>query len=100
MHIGHTAHNRLIISHFYSIIIEKRINKDTNKDIIKNTNKSILHRKDTTMNQANERYHAQLSEAAKEARRAYAREWRRRNPDKIRAARDRYWEKKAREAKA
>jgi hypothetical protein len=52
------------------------------------------------MNKANERYHAQLSDAAKEARRAYAREWRRRNPDKIRAARDRYWEKKAREAKA
>jgi hypothetical protein len=46
VHIGHTAHNRLIISHIYSIIIEKRINKDTNKDIIKNTNKSILRRKD------------------------------------------------------
>ena len=35
--------------------------------------------------------------AMKEARRAYLREWRRKNPDKVRAQRQRYWEKKGRE---
>lgn len=35
--------------------------------------------------------------AMKEARRAYLREWRRNNPDKVRAQRQRYWEKKGRE---
>lgn len=33
--------------------------------------------------------------AAAEARRAYKREWARKNPDKVRAAQQRYWEKKA-----
>lgn len=39
-----------------------------------------------------------LSEAAKEARRAYKREWNRKNRDKVKAATARYWEKRAREA--
>lgn len=36
-----------------------------------------------------------LSEAAKEARRAYKREWARNNPEKVRAAQQRYWQKRA-----
>lgn len=36
-----------------------------------------------------------MTEQAKEARRAYKREWNRRNPDKVRAAQERYWEKRA-----
>lgn len=35
--------------------------------------------------------------ATKEARRQYQREWRRNNPDKVRAYNERYWEKKGRE---
>jgi len=35
------------------------------------------------------------TEAAKEARRAYKREWARKNPDKVKAAQERYWKKKA-----
>lgn len=41
-----------------------------------------------------------MNEAAKEARRAYKREWNRRNPDKVKAAQERYWEKKAAEQAA
>ncbi len=41
-----------------------------------------------------------MSEAAKEARRAYKREWNRNNPDKVRAHQERYYEKKAAEAAA
>lgn len=37
--------------------------------------------------------------AAKAARNAYAKEWRRKNPDKVKAANARYWEKKATEMK-
>lgn len=37
--------------------------------------------------------------AAKAARNAYAKEWRRKNPDKVKAANARYWEKKAAEMK-
>lgn len=33
--------------------------------------------------------------AAAEARNAYAREWRAKNPDKVRANNKRYWERKA-----
>lgn len=33
--------------------------------------------------------------AAAEARRAYKREWARKNPDKIKAQQKRYWEKQA-----
>lgn len=36
-----------------------------------------------------------MNEQAKEARRAYKREWNRRNPDKVRAAQERYWERRA-----
>ena len=38
-----------------------------------------------------------MTEAAKIARREYKREWNRRNPDKVKAAQRRYWEKKAAE---
>lgn len=40
-----------------------------------------------------------LSRDAAEKRREYRRNWNRANPDKVRAAQLRYWEKKAREAK-
>jgi len=36
-----------------------------------------------------------MTEEAKEARRAYKREWNRNNKDKIKAAQARYWEKQA-----
>lgn len=36
-----------------------------------------------------------MTEQALEARRAYKREWARRNPDKIRAQQARHWERKA-----
>ena len=36
-----------------------------------------------------------MTEAAREARRAYKREWNRKNRDKCRAAEQRYWERKA-----
>ena len=36
-----------------------------------------------------------MSERGLEARRAYKREWARRNPDKIREQQRRYWERKA-----
>lgn len=36
-------------------------------------------------------------DAAREARRAYKRQWNRNNPDKVRAHQQRYWEKKAQE---
>lgn len=39
-----------------------------------------------------------MTEAAKQARRAYARAWAKKNPDKVREIQARYWEKKAREA--
>lgn len=38
-----------------------------------------------------------MTEEAKAARRAYKREWARRNPDKIRAQQERYWNKRAAE---
>ena len=41
-----------------------------------------------------------ISEAALEARRAYQREWRRKNPDKVKAQTNRYWERKATASKA
>ena len=34
--------------------------------------------------------------AAADARRAYMRQWRRNNPDKVRAHQERYWAKRAR----
>lgn len=39
-----------------------------------------------------------LSDGAKAARAAYAKEWRRKNPEKQRAIANRYWEKKAAQA--
>ena len=39
-----------------------------------------------------------MTEAAKEARRAYKREWNRKNKDKVKEAQRRYWEKRAAEA--
>ena len=36
-----------------------------------------------------------MNEQAKEARRAYKREWNRRNKDKVKAANERYWNRKA-----
>lgn len=36
-----------------------------------------------------------MDEKAKEARRAYKREWNRRNKDKVKAAQERYWNRKA-----
>lgn len=41
----------------------------------------------------------ELSEEAKEARKAYLKQWKKDNPDKVRAANKRYWEKKAQEAR-
>ena len=39
-----------------------------------------------------------MTDKAKEARRAYKREWNRRNPDKVKAAQERYWNRKAQQA--
>lgn len=39
-----------------------------------------------------------MNEAAKEARRRYIREWQRNNKDKVKAAQERYWTRKAQEA--
>ncbi len=41
-----------------------------------------------------------MEAAKREARRAYQKEWRQKNPDKVRANRERFWEKKAREMMA
>lgn len=38
-----------------------------------------------------------LSQEAREAQRAYLREWRRRNPDKVKRHTKDFWERKARE---
>lgn len=40
-----------------------------------------------------------MTQEAKEARRAYQREWAKKNKDKVTASQIRYWEKKAKEAK-
>lgn len=41
-----------------------------------------------------------MQELKREARREYQREWRKKNPDKLKAAQDRYWLKKAAEIAA
>lgn len=41
----------------------------------------------------------EMSEAARLARNAYQRKWAKENPEKIKAAKRRYWEKKAETAK-
>lgn len=40
-----------------------------------------------------------LTDAAREAQREYMREWRRKNPDRVREKNKRYWERKAAERK-
>lgn len=40
-----------------------------------------------------------MNEAAKEARRAYKRKWAQANPEKIRAAQERYWTRQAEKLK-
>lgn len=40
-------------------------------------------------------YEKRLDEQVRDARAAYYREWRRRNPDKVRAANRKYWERRA-----
>ncbi|MBO4693687.1 MAG: phosphatase [Clostridia bacterium] len=39
-----------------------------------------------------------MTDEAKKMRREYAREWRKKNPDKVRATLARYWERKAKAA--
>lgn len=39
----------------------------------------------------------QLSQEAREARNAYYRAWRKKNPEKVKQAQERYWKKKAKE---
>ncbi|UYZ34972.1 hypothetical protein OD350_22395 [Clostridium beijerinckii] len=41
-----------------------------------------------------------MSEEAKKARSEYMRKWRRNNKDKVKAAQERYWSKKAQEIKS
>lgn len=53
-----------------------------------------------TENTANTKKTKTMSEAAREARNAYKRKWAKDNPDKVKAATRRYWEKKAQEAEA
>ncbi len=36
-----------------------------------------------------------MKEDIRKAKAAYARDWRRKNPDKVKRIQDRYWEKKA-----
>lgn len=40
-----------------------------------------------------------MTEAAKEARREYIRQWRKRNPDKMRRYAEAHWERKAQQTK-
>ena len=51
-----------------------------------------------TENTANTKKTKGMSEAAREARNAYKRKWAKENPDKVKAANRRYWERKAQEA--
>ena len=39
----------------------------------------------------------EMSDKAVQARREYAKKWRKANPDKVKAAQKRYWEKKAKD---
>ena len=38
-----------------------------------------------------------LTDAAKKAQREYMREWRKKNPEKVRRIKERYWEKKGKQ---
>lgn len=42
----------------------------------------------------------QLSQEAREARNAYYRAWRKKNPEKVKQANEKYWKKKAKEMQA
>lgn len=53
-----------------------------------------------TENPANTKNTKEMSKAAREARNAYKRMWAKKNPDKVKAALCRYWERKAQEAEA
>ncbi len=53
-----------------------------------------------TENTVNTKKTKGMSEAAREARNAYKRKWAKENPDKVKAANRRYWERKAQEAEA
>lgn len=53
-----------------------------------------------TENTKNTRNKKPMSEAAREARNAYKRKWAKDNPEKVKAATRRYWERKAQEAAA
>ena len=50
------------------------------------------------MNEKNATHTTGMSDAAKEARRAYLREWRAKNKDRIRDYNARYWAKRAKRA--
>ena len=50
------------------------------------------------MSRINKRYNSSMTDAAKRARAEYAKEWRKKNPDKQREINRRYWEKKAEQA--
>lgn len=41
-----------------------------------------------------------MNEKALELRREYKRQWNRRNPDKVKASQEKYWERKAAQAEA
>lgn len=51
--------------------------------------------RDINTDQYMEEERERMTEAAKEARRQYKREWNRKNRDKVRAAQERYWNKRA-----
>lgn len=38
-----------------------------------------------------------LSDGAREERNAYLKQWRKKNPDKVKAMQERYWEKKSKQ---
>lgn len=40
-----------------------------------------------------------MTDAAREAQRAYKRAWAKKNPDKVRAAQERYWQRRAEQMK-
>lgn len=55
------------------------------------SNNGNVYKEEDTMKLVNE----QLEELAREIQREYLREWRKRNPDKVREYNKRYWRKKA-----
>lgn len=50
-------------------------------------------------NKIREEIEFEIKEQIRERQRAYKREWRKKNPDKIKAANERYWLKKAAEVR-